>query len=253
MTRPLILITNDDGIQAKGIRTLVDVASKYGEVVVVAPNKSYSAKSHAMTICAPLESVPYNSFSNATAYMVAGTPVDCVKLALNLLVQRRPDLILSGINHGTNASSSVHYSGTIGAAREAALLGIKGIGFSLDDFDDDADFSVAARVADNLIGYFLKSNLPTNDFYNVDVPVGEIKGLKVCRAANSHWREDADHFLDPWGKDYYWLKGNFINDEPDATDTDLYWLQQGYATLTPCKLDFNDYELIEKMKQEKLI
>lgn len=248
MSTPLIMITNDDGIQAKGIQTLVNVSRRYGEIVVVAPNSSYSAMSHAMTINKPLVTKVDNRFgTNIKAYSVAGTPVDCIKLGYHGLVPRRPNIILSGINHGCNSSSSVHYSGTIGAAREAALLGIRGVAISLDDYDDDADFTNAEGVVGRTVERILNSDFVPNVFYNINIPKGEVVGLKVCRAAIGHWLEQPIKASDPFGSDYYWLDGHYINDEPNATDTDVYWLNKKYATITPCKIDVCDYDLISQL------
>ncbi|MCQ2230108.1 MAG: 5'/3'-nucleotidase SurE [Bacteroidales bacterium] len=247
--RPLILISNDDGIEAKGIKVLAEVAAKYGDVVVAAPNKGYSGQSHSFTVGAPLRVRKYDmGIPGVDGLMVWGSPVDCIKLGYHGLVSRKPDLILSGINHGTNTSSSVHYSGTLAAAREAALLGVKGIGFSIDDESKDADFTHALPIVERVISWALGDNGPSNVFYSVNIPYGNnIRGIKTVRIANGYWREDYHSAEDPDGDKYYWLMGSFIDTTKDAQDTDVYWLQQGYATLCPCMLDATNYTEMERL------
>ena len=244
--KPLILISNDDGVSAKGIHALAEVASRFADVVVAAPDGSYSGKSHAITVLDELRVRRVDDFSGAlAAYAIKGTPVDCVKLAFHGLVPRRPDLIISGINHGSNASVSVHYSGTIGAAREGALLGITSCGFSLDSYDDDADFSQAQVVADRVISALLSGELASARFYNVNVPLGVVRGARLCRMALAHWVERPIRFSPPFGPDdIYWLDGSFVNDNPDDSDTDVALLANGFATITPLLLDATDYEAL---------
>lgn len=249
MSRPLILISNDDGINAKGIRALAEVAALYGDVVVAAPNKGYSGQSHSITVGAPLRVHEVDmKIEGVRGLMVYGSPVDCIKLGYHGLVDREPDLILSGINHGTNTSSSVHYSGTLGAVREAALLGVKGVGFSLDDEDDDADFTEAKRVANVVIAWALK-DAQQGIFYSVNIPTKEnqVKGIKPVRLAGGYWREDYHCAEDPSGDKYYWLMGTFVDTTANATDTDEYWLGKGYATICACKLDVSDYDEMGKI------
>ena len=248
MSKPLILITNDDGIQSKGISVLTAIAQRIGNVVVAAPDSSYSGMSHAMTVNKPLVTKPDERFGESVrAFAIGGTPVDCVKLAVHELVPSRPDIILSGINHGSNVSSSEHYSGTIGAVREAALLGIRGVAFSLDDFDHDADFSYAEPVVAQVIEYFLKAENFRNVFFSVNIPKGEVRGIKPCRATLGHWLEDPHSFTAPDGSEYAWLFGKYINDEPSDNDTDVAWLNQGYATVTPCRIDVCDYDVLRQL------
>lgn len=249
-TRPMIMISNDDGIRAKGIKALAEVASKYGDVVVVAPDGSYSGQSHSMTVGAALRLSDYDmGIDGVEGMMVGGSPVDCIKLGYHL-VDRKPDLILSGINHGSNTSSSVHYSGTLGAVREAALLGVKGVGFSVSDYSEDADFSEAKRVADIVIAWALTDACKKGVFYGVNVPVvDKVKGIKPVRLAGGFWREDYHCAEDPWGEKYYWLVGTFVDTTKGATDTDEYWLSQGYATICPCKIDVTDYSELEQMTE----
>jgi len=247
--RPLILISNDDGIEAKGIKELAKVASKYGEVVVAAPNKGYSGQSHSITVGTPLRVRKHDmGIEGVTGLMVWGSPVDCIKLGYHGLVSRKPSLVLSGINHGTNTSSSVHYSGTLAAAREGALLNVKGIGFSIDDENKDADFSHAIKVVDKVIEWALKESTPSNIFYSINIPSGsEIKGIKPVRLASGYWREDYHSAEDPDGDRYYWLIGTFVDTTKEANNTDEYWLKQGYATICPCKLDVTDYDELKNL------
>lgn len=247
--RPLIMISNDDGIQARGIAALARVASRVADVVVVAPDRGYSGQSHSITVCKPLAVLQYNiGIQGVKALMVSGSPVDCVKLGVHALVDRTPSLILSGINHGSNTSSSVHYSGTMAVVREAALLGIPSVGFSLCDEDEDADFTQAMIVADEIIQWILNSPTTNGIFYGVNVPTGMVKGIKPVRLAGGYWHEEATVASDPWGKKYYWLNGDFIDTTPDATDTDQYWLMQGYATICPCKIEVTSFETLQLLK-----
>lgn len=250
--RPLILITNDDGINAKGINSLVDVAKEFGEVVVVAPAESQSAMSHAITLKTPLY---YNKVKgceeNVTYFRTTGTPADCIKLALNQILDRKPDLVLSGINHGTNASISVIYSGTMGAAIEACIFGIPAIGFSLLDFDRDADFDGSKMICKKVISESLKNGIEKGICLNVNIPKvkpEEIKGIRVSRQASGLWQEIFDKRTDPHGRDYYWLTGDFVIHEPDAEDTDEWALNNNYASLVPVQVDMTAHKAINNLK-----
>lgn len=253
-SKPLILISNDDGIQAPGIHALASVAARYADVIVVAPDRGYSGQSHSFTVDAPLRVRDYDmKIDGVTAFMVGGSPVDCIKLGVHGLVPRRPQLILSGINHGSNTSSSVHYSGTLGACREAALLGIMGIGFSIDDEDVDADMTDACNVASKIIEWALSAPQKTGVFYGVNIPSGcKPLGIKPVRLAAGHWHEDYHMSRDPWNSRYYWLVGTFVDDAPGATDTDVYWLRKGYATICPCRLDVTDYDELNALASTSL-
>jgi 5'-nucleotidase len=247
--RPLILVTNDDGVNAGGIKALTEMVLPYGDVVVVAPNTSFSGMSHAITVKVPLYVTLIKQDEQVTVYKSNGTPVDCVKLALNNLLPRYPDLCVSGINHGTNSSVSVHYSGTLGAAREAAIYGIPSIGFSLLSYDPDADFSYGKPFCQKVIEQVLENGLPFGTYLNVNIPdTKNIKGMKVVRQANGHWKEEFLKREDPRGREYFWLTGHFECDEPDATDTDDAALHSGYVSVVPCKLDITDYTLMSQLQ-----
>ncbi len=243
---PLIMITNDDGISAEGIKLLAHIAKRFGDVIVVAPDSANSGKSHSITVCQPLKVSETTHIQGVKCYAVSGTPVDCVKIGVHTLLSRKPDIILSGINHGGNYSSSVHYSGTLGATREAAMLGILGIGFSYCDYDRHIDLGASEAIIEHVLEYALSTEVPRNTFYSVNIPIGVVKGLKKCRIANGHWNEASVSFEDPYGQKYYWLEGTYINDEENATDTDMYWLSKGYATLSPVTLDTTDYKNLDK-------
>ncbi len=242
--RPLILISNDDGVSSRGIKALADVALKYADVVVVAPDGPYSGKSHSFTVMDELRVRKATIFGRAEAYAVKGTPVDCIKLGVFGLVPRRPSLVLSGINHGSNTSISVHYSGTLGAAKEAALIGIPAIALSLADNNDNADLTEACRVADGLIAAFFQKQLPDALLFNVNIPRGRVSGVRLARMAMGHWIERPQHFSTPYKQDLYWLVGHFEDAEPHATDTDEALISQGFAALTPIKIDVTDYDVI---------
>ena len=199
----LILITNDDGIQAKGVQTIARVAAKYGNVVVVAPNGPRSAQSSALTIEVPVSVKPIPSdVENITQFAVSGTPADCVKLAISQLLDEKPDLVISGINHGSNASINVIYSGTIGAAIEGALHGIPSIGFSLCDHDADADFEPSLPYFEQIIAKTINSGMPKDICLNVNAPKGEVKGIRACRQAEGRWANDFGKTLAPRANDY---------------------------------------------------
>lgn len=238
--RPLIMISNDDGIHSSGIRALAQVASKYGDVIVAAPDHEYSGQSHSITVGEALKVDAFDlGLPDVKGYAISGSPVDCIKLASHALTEgRTPSLVLSGINHGSNLSSSVHYSGTLGAAREGALLGIKAAGFSVDDYSPVADMSQAIAIADKVIPWLLQTDLPSGVFYGVNVPKGPVKGLRHARIANGHWREDYHSAVDPWGTRYYWLVGSFIDDD-NAPDRDTLLVSQGYATISAIRVDVN--------------
>ena len=250
--KPLILVTNDDGITAQGIQNLVEVVSKIGEVVVVAPNKPQSGMGQAITIGHPLRLTKSSIFGEIQAYECSGTPADCVKLArYNLFKSRRPALVVSGINHGANSSISVIYSGTMSAAVEAAIEGIPAIGFSLDDFSHHADFSHTHTYIDRIVRQVLAESIPEGIALNVNFPKNEaaipIKGIKVCRQTKGHWGEEFEERTDPYNKSYFWLTGKFINQD-SGEDTDEWALANGYVTVVPCQADLTAHHLLEKMR-----
>ena len=252
MKKPLILITNDDGITAPGIRTLIQVMNTLGGVVVVAPDAPQSGMGHAITTTSSLfcERVHTNSGA-AVEYRCSGTPVDCVKIAKHEILDRTPDLCVSGINHGANSSINVIYSGTMSAAVEAGIGGIPAIGFSLLDMNWDADFSQCTDFVREISLNVLNNGLPRGVVLNVNIPKllkEEIKGIKICRQARSRWEEEFDRRTNPQGRDYYWLTGKFIS-EDDGTDTDLWALKNGYISVVPTQADLTHYPSIEPLNK----
>ncbi len=244
--KPSILVTNDDGIHAKGIKSLVEAIKELGDITVVSAHQSFSAMSHAITVKDPLYLRNSGVEENIKYYETNGTPADCVKLALHFLMKDKPDFILSGINHGTNSSCSVHYSGTLGAAREGCLNGIPSIGFSLLSHDSDADFTQSKEIVKYVVKETIKNNnLPQGTFLNVNIPnSSNLKGIKFCRQADGKWVEEFLERTDPRGNKYFWLTGHFDNHEPEATDTDEYYLANDYVSIVPCKVDITDYKLL---------
>lgn len=248
--RPIILVTNDDGISSKGIRSIVEVAMNYGEVLVVAPDKPQSGMGHAITMNHPLRLNPSDLFSSIDAYSCSGTPVDCVKLGIYEILKRKPDLVLSGINHGENTSTNVLYSGTMSAAVEGAMEGVPSVGFSLCDFDANADFEATKEIAHRVIKKVLENQFPKNICLNVNVPKGNIesiKGIKVCRQAHAFWEDRFDKRLDQFGNPYYWLTGEFQNMER-SNGTDLHAIHDGYATVVPTQFDMTAHETIDELR-----
>ena len=245
MKKPLILVTNDDGMFAPGIKALVGVASQFGEVVVVAPNSPQSGKGHAITIEDPIRLNKVDMFEGIAAYECSGTPVDCVKLAKNILLKdRQIDLCVSGINHGSNASINIIYSGTMSAAMEAALEGINSIGFSLLNYSFDADFGPSATYISSIIQSVLTHGIKGCNLINVnipDLPAKELKGVRVCRQAEGRWDEDFKEGIDPRGQKYYWLTGKFVN-EDEREDTDIHALNNGYISVVPSRHDLTKEE-----------
>ncbi|MDO4461705.1 MAG: 5'/3'-nucleotidase SurE [Bacteroidia bacterium] len=245
------LITNDDGYLSQGIRVLAEEAKRYGEVIIVAPETGQSGKSHAITVCEPLKHTLHEDYGleGVEVWSVRGTPVDCIKLGIyKILDGRRPDFVLSGINHGGNYSSSVHYSGTLGAVREAALLGIRGIGFSYMDYDPKANMDSTREVVARLLPRLINFNWPTSTYMNVNIPSGKNMGMHVCRVGQGHWIEKPHNVTDPYEQTYSWLEGEFVDDDHEGTDTDYHWLKKGYTTISPCKLDVTDYDVISQFK-----
>jgi 5'-nucleotidase len=252
MARPLILVTNDDGITAGGIAALVEVAKQYGDVLVVAPDSPQSAQGHAITISQPIFVRESDALGDEIeAYECSGTPVDCVKLAKSILLAGRvPDLCLSGINHGSNAAINILYSGTLSAAMEASLEGIPSIGFSFLNYRADADFSVCLPYVHRLIEFVLNNGMEEGSLFNVnipDLPADQIRGLKVCRQAEARWVEEYTKNEDPRGRPYYWLTGKFVN-EDDRTDTDAYALEHGYVSLVPSVHDLTNHRALTSLQ-----
>ena len=247
-----ILITNDDGITSPGIRALVDAVKDLGRVIVVAPDSPQSGMGHAITIGDPLRLNKVDMFDGIDSWQCSGTPADCVKLARDKILHAKPDICLSGINHGANHSINVIYSGTMSAAMEAAIEGVPSIGFSSLDYRFDADFTVAKTVAHDLAQRMLSGKMPAHLLLNVNIPVctpGTFKGMKICRQAYARWAEEFDHRKDPRGKDYYWMTGKFINMDT-GTGTDVAALKEGFASIVPIRIDFTDTKMKEWLEGE---
>ena len=247
----IILITNDDGITAPGIQNLVEAVKDLGKIVVVAPDKPQSGMGHAITIGQPLRLTKVNFFPGIEAWQCSGTPVDCVKLAVDKVLHRKPDLCLSGINHGANHSINVIYSGTMSAAVEAAIESIPSVGFSLLDHSIDADFTAARKYARIIVEEMLKKKLDKHLVLNVNFPaIAEdlIKGIKVSRQAYAKYEEDFIERNDPNGRMYYWLTGEFVNFDK-GTDTDVWALENGYVSVVPVQFDLTNYKLKTKLEK----
>ncbi|MEO8403402.1 MAG: 5'/3'-nucleotidase SurE [Chitinophagaceae bacterium] len=250
--KPVILVTNDDGVMAPGIMNLVEAVKDLGKVVVVAPDKPQSGMGHAITIGQPLRLHKVNVFGDIEAYSCTGTPVDCVKLAVDKVLHRKPDLCLSGINHGANHSINVIYSGTMSAAVEAAIESIPSAGFSLLDYSIEADFSGARKYARMIVEKMLSAKMDKHTVLNVNFPAlppDHLKGLMICRQAYAKYEEDFVERQDPHGKMYYWLTGEFVNFDK-GKDTDVWALANGYVSVVPVQFDLTNY--VQKTKLEKL-
>jgi 5'-nucleotidase len=250
MSRPLILVTNDDGITAPGIRKLIDAAKELGDVIVVAPDSPQSAMGHAITISTPLRLVKSRAVTDVEAWESSGTPVDCVKLAMNVILKdRRPDLCVSGINHGSNVAINIIYSGTLSAAMEASLEHIPSIGFSLLDYRYEADFDAALPYVKEIMQHVLEHGMEDGSLLNVNIPKlsrEQIRGIRVCRQANARWKEDFQEGTDPQGRPYYWLTGQFVNDDP-GEDTDVRALEDGYIAVVPSHHDLTNYHMMPNL------
>lgn len=249
--RPLILVTNDDGMFAPGIRHLINCAKEFGEVVVVAPDSPQSGKGHAITLDQPLRLNKVDIMPEVVAYECNGTPVDCVKLAKHVILKdREPDLCVSGINHGSNASINIIYSGTLSAAMEASLEGIKSVGFSLLNFSFESNFDFCLPYVKEIIQYALENDFGTSKLLNVNIPyVPEegLSGIKVCRQSKARWVEEFAEGIDPRGRKYYWLKGVFKL-EDEGTDHDLNALTSNYISVVPAMHDLTDYEALDSLQ-----
>jgi 5'-nucleotidase len=254
-SEPIILITNDDDITSPGIKNLVEAVKGLGKVIVVAPDKPQSGMGHAITIGSPLRMNKMNIFGDVEAWQTSGTPVDCVKLAVDKILHRKPDICLSGINHGANHSINVIYSGTMSAAMEASIEGIPSIGFSLLDYRYDADFDASKKIVQQIVTAVLnEKKLDNHLLLNVNipaVPMNEIKGIKICKQAYAKYDEDFDERIDPHGKKYYWLTGEFKNFDK-SKDTDVWALQRNYVSVVPVQFDLTNYVLKNKLEKSKL-
>jgi len=250
MEHPIkILISNDDGIHAKGLAELVEVALEFGEVLVVAPNTARSGMSKAITVEVPVRIKKIHDDEHLQSYSCTGTPVDCIKIALDKLVDRKPDLILSGINHGSNASVSVHYSGTMGAIVEACIHDVPAIGFSLCDYRPDADFSLMKDGMRQIISETMKNGLPTGTCLNVNAPMGTPKGIRVCRQGDGLWVNEFEQRTDPHNHDYYWITGYYQSLDNGSLDTDNHALAEGYISIVPTQIDMTNHQAIETLKK----
>ena len=252
MERPLILVTNDDGINAPGIRTLISIMKDIGDIVVVAPDSPQSGMGHAITINSTLHSSRITpKDSEITEYSCSGTPADCVKLAINELMPRKPDLCVSGINHGSNSSINVIYSGTMSAAIEAGIEGVPAIGFSLLDYRWNADFEQSKNFISMITLNALNNGIPKGVVLNVNIPSvrkSDIKGVKICRQAMAYWIEEFDKRKNPLGQEYYWLTGKFINEDL-GEDTDEWALNNNFISIVPVKFDLTAHHAIKGLNQ----
>ncbi len=249
--QPVILITNDDGITAPGIMNLVEAVKDLGKIIVVAPDRPQSGMGHAITIGQPLRLHKVHAFGDIEAYACTGTPVDCVKLAVDKVLHRKPDLCLSGINHGANHSINVIYSGTMSAAVEAAIESIPSAGFSLLDYNIEADFTGARKFARIVVKKMLETKLEKHTVFNVNipsVPVELLNGIMVCKQAYAKYEEDFVERVDPNGRKYYWLTGEFVNFD-NGTDTDVWALANNYVSVVPVQFDLTNYVLMNRLKK----
>ena len=255
MDKPLILVTNDDGITAPGLRALIRTMKEIGDVVVVAPDSPQSGMGHAITVDSTLFSkkVVIDQKNGAPSeYSTSGTPADCVKLALKVILDRRPDICVSGINHGSNSSINVIYSGTMSAAIEAGIEGIPAIGFSLCDYSWNADFEPCLKHVKNIVSEALTNGMPKGTVLNVNIPkTKDLKGIKICRQARGNWNEEFDKRTSPSGKDYYWLTGEFeLLDK--GQDTDEWALSEGYISVVPTQFDLTAHHAIPQLNNWNL-
>ncbi len=249
MEKPLILVTNDDGFSSRGIKALVESLRSVGDIFVVAPDGARSAQSNAITVNNPIRARKILDEEGFTVFKCSGTPTDCVKLAIDQLLPRKPDLLVSGINHGPNSSISVIYSGTMGAVFEGCICGVPSIGFSHCSFNPRVDMTEAMDFATVISKQVLKNGLPKGTCLNVNIPdTKEVKGVRVSKQAQGVWTEEFEKRQDPAGRDYYWLTGNFNCENLHDKDTDESALEEGYISVVPCKIDTTDYDFINDLK-----
>jgi len=251
---PTILVTNDDGITAPGIAALVKAMQPLGRIIVVAPDSPQSGMGHAITIAKPLRLDRVDVFKGIESYQSSGTPADCVKLVVAKVLGHKPDIVVSGINHGSNSSINVIYSGTMSAAMEAAIEGIPAAGFSLSNYDHDADMTTAGHIARVVAEKLLKEKMPKGVLLNVNIPylsLKELKGIRICRQAGAKWAEIFDERIDPHGRKYYWLVGSWVN--PDTgEDTDEWALANGYVSVVPTQFDFTAHNALTTINEWKM-
>ncbi|MDT8400370.1 MAG: 5'/3'-nucleotidase SurE [Bacteroidales bacterium] len=249
----LILLTNDDGLYAEGLNTLTELMQEFGKVVVISTIDSRSGMSQALTVKMPIRVKLLNETETKRVYACSGTPTDGVKIAVNQLLERKPEWVVSGINHGSNASVSVIYSGTMAAAIEGCLYGIDSVGFSLNDYSSNADFKASRKYVREVMNMLSNNKLPQGICLNVNIPSckdSEIKGIKVCRQARGNWREEFEKRKDPMGKTYYWLTGIFQNHEPESIDTDEWALENNYVSVVPVSIDMTAHGFIDDLRKQ---
>lgn len=250
----LTLVTNDDGIDSPGIHALVHAMQKLGDVIVVAPDRQQSAVGHALTVSSPLRATPFYREGSMFGYAINGTPADCVKLAVSTLLETRPDLVVSGINHGNNTSVNAIYSGTVSAATEGTLMGIPSMAVSLDSFSPKSDMTLAADVAFSIAQQLHSLNLPPGTLLNVNVPHIDrslFKGLRVTRQGNSAWNDNYDVRKDPQGRPYYWLTGEFVSLEPHPDADDLA-VKDGWAAITPLHYELTNFNVMSALSSANI-
>ena len=251
--RPLLLISNDDGYQAKGINCLIQMLSDYGDIIVCAPESACSGFSCAFSATTPLRLRLREKREGVEIWSCNGTPVDCVKMALAEIVPRKPDMVIGGINHGDNASVNAHYSGTMGVTIEGCMKYIPSVAFSLCDHHEDADFEPLRPLIRVITKRVLQEGLPLGTCLNVNFPLVETyKGVRVCRMAKGTWGNEVTKCHHPRGYDYWWMVGHFTNDEPEAEDTDNWALTHGYVAITPTQIDVTAYSAMDKIRSWNL-
>jgi len=248
----LILLTNDDGLYAAGLKTLFEVMEEFGKVVLISTAESMSGMSQALTVKTPLRVKLLEENEKHRIYQCNGTPTDSVKLAVNQLLERMPDFVVAGINHGANASVSVLYSGTMAATLEGCLYGISSVGFSLNSFSSTADFSVCKEYIRIVMENMSAEPFPAGVCLNVNIPAvarEDIKGIRICRQSKGNWKEEFEKRQDPMGKNYYWLAGSFQNHEPESEDTDEWALANNFVSLVPVTVDMTAHWYLDKLKK----
>ena len=248
--RPLLLISNDDGYHAKGIRQLVEMLSDMADIIVCAPESARSGFSCAFSATTPLRLKLRRQMPGVEVWSCNGTPVDCVKMALSEIVPRRPDMVIGGINHGDNSSVNAHYSGTMGITLEGCMKYIPSVAFSLCDFADDADFSPLRPFVRQIVRKILTEGLPIGVCLNVNFPLAEsFRGVKVCRMSRGSWTNELTKCHHPRGYDYWWMVGHYQNDEPESEDTDKWALEHGYVAITPTQIDLTAYQAVDVLRR----
>lgn len=248
----LILLTNDDGINAPGLKELFNVVERFGKVLMISSSEVMSGMSQAISSKLPIRAKLIEETDNHRIYLSTGTPTDNVKLAINSLLERKPDYVVSGINQGSNSSVSVLYSGTMGAVIEGCLYGINSVGFSLNSYSSKADYSACVKYVEMVMRRVIDVPLASDVCLNVNIPAvpsNEIKGVKICRQAKGNWKEEFDKRVDPYGRNYYWLTGIYDNHEPDAEDTDEWALANNFVSVVPITVDMTHFDYLKVLRQ----